>query len=399
MTLARQLFNRRMLWMLLGCLVVFGGIFGFKFFGRYMMNQHMDNMSLPPATVTTARVEQQRWQTRLSAVGSLRAVNGVNVTTQAQGEVKAIYFESGQSVDRGAVLAELAAAPETAQIEVLEAEHRLAERDYKRIAELYKKGVATLRELDQAQAILDQVVANLSVQRATINERIITAPFSGQLGIRQVDLGQNVAPGDAVVSLQQLQPIFVDFSLSERDFSRVREGQGVELTAAAIPEQVFQGRITAIDPAIDPRNRTFLLQATLENAKRKLRPGMFADVAVKVEKFRSVLVVPRTAISFAPYGNAVFVIRKSQNKDQQRGRGGQKDGKGAQPQPQPEWVAVKRFVKTGEERGDLIEIIEGVQAGEQVATTGLLKLRNEGGVIINNDNPPPDQLAPKPDNS
>ncbi|HEY8570204.1 efflux RND transporter periplasmic adaptor subunit [Microbulbifer sp.] len=397
MTLARQLFNWRMLWMLLGCLVVFGGIFAFKFFGRYMMNQYMDNMSLPPATVTTARVEQQRWQTRLSAVGSLRAVNGVNVTTQAQGEVKAIYFKSGQSVDKGAVLAELTAAPETAQIEVLEAEHRLARRDYKRISELYKKGVATLRELDQSQAVLDQVIANLSVQRATINERTITAPFSGQLGIRQIDLGQNVAPGDAVVSLQQLQPIFVDFSLSERDFSRVREGQGVELTAAAIPGQIFQGRITAIDPAIDPRNRTFLLQATLENTERKLRPGMFADVAVKVEKFRNVLVVPRTAISFAPYGNAVFVIHKPQKIDEQKGRGGKQGGKGAQPQP--EWVAVKRFVKTGEERGDLIEITEGVQAGEQVATTGLLKLRNEGGVIINNENPPPDQLAPKPDNS
>ncbi|QIL91521.1 efflux RND transporter periplasmic adaptor subunit [Microbulbifer sp. SH-1] len=394
MTLARQLFNRRMLWMLLGCLVVFGGIFGFKFFGLYMMNQFMDNMSLPPATVTTARVEQQRWQTRLSAVGSLRAVNGVNVTTQAQGEVKAIYFESGQPVDKGTVLAELTADPETAQIEVLEAERRLAERDYKRISELYKKGVATLRELDQAQATLDQVLANLSVQRATIRERTITAPFSGQLGIRQIDLGQNVAPGDAVVSLQQLHPIFVDFSLSERDFSRVREGQGIELTAAAIPGQNFSGRITAIDPAIDPRNRTFLLQATMENAERKLRPGMFADVAVKVEKFRNVLVVPRTAISFAPYGNAVFVIRKAKK---QPDAVPQKSPMGeAAP---PEWVAVKRFVKTGEVRGDLIEITEGVEAGEQVATTGLLKLRNEGGVIINNENPPPDQLNPKPDNS
>ncbi|WP_105101908.1 efflux RND transporter periplasmic adaptor subunit [Microbulbifer pacificus] len=395
MSLVRQLFSRRMLWMLLGCLVVFGGIFGFKFFGLYMMNQFMDNMSLPPATVTTTRVAQQRWQTRLSAVGSLRAVNGVNVTTQAQGEVKAIYFESGQSVDKGAVLAELTAAPETAQIEVLEAERRLAERDYKRISELYKKGVATLRELDQAQATLDQVLASLSVQRATIRERTITAPFSGQLGIRQVDLGQNVSPGDAVVSLQQLHPIFVDFSLSERDFSRVREGQGIELTAAAIPGQVFSGRITAIDSEIDPRNRTFLLQATLENAERKLRPGMFADVAVKVEKFRDVLVVPRTSISFAPYGNAVFVIRKA--KIETSGKPVQKSPMGEVAPP--EWVAVKRFVKTGEERGDLIEIVEGVEAGEQVATSGLLKLRNDGGVIINNENPPPDQLAPKPDNS
>lgn len=397
MTLARQLFNRRMFWMLLGCLVVFGGIFGFKFFGLYMMNQAMDNMSLPPATVTASRVQQQRWQTRLNAVGSLRAVNGVNVTTQAQGKVKAIYFESGQSVEQGALLMELVAEPETAQIEVLEAERRLAEREFKRISALYKKGVATLRELDQAQSNIDQVLANLLVQRATIQERTITAPFSGRLGIRQVDLGQNVAPGDAVVSLQQLHPIFVDFSLSEQDFSRVDEGQDIELTAPAVPEVTFHGQITAIDPAIDPRNRTFLLQATLDNPVGRLRPGMFADVAVKVEKFRSVLVVPRTAISYAPYGNAVFIIRKQQGKAKEETPPRQMRGR--PPVPQTDLVAVKRFVKTGEVRGDMIEIIEGVQAGEQVATSGLLKLRNEGGVIINNDNPPPEQLAPKPGNS
>ena len=391
MSLAKQLFNRRMLWMLLGCLLVFGGIFGFKLFGKYMMNQFMDNMSLPPATVTTARVAQQRWQATLAAVGSVRAINGVDVTTQAQGEVKAIYFESGQPVDKGALLAELSANPETAQIEVLEAERRLAERDYRRISELYKKGVATLRELDQAKAAQDQVLANLLVQRATIAERTITAPFSGQLGIRQIDLGQNVAPGDAVVSLQQLQPIYVDFSLAEQDFSRVKLGHQISLSAAAVPDEQFRGRITAIDPAIDPRNRTFLLQATLGNSARKLRPGMFAEVSVEVEKFRTVLVVPRTAISYAPYGNAVFVIRKPDGKE---ASGSEKDGAN-----QPEWIAVKRFVKTGEVRGDMVEITQGLEAGEQVATTGLLKLRNQGGVIINNDNPPPEQTSPQPDNS
>ncbi|WP_226666278.1 efflux RND transporter periplasmic adaptor subunit [Microbulbifer aggregans] len=385
MTLARQIFNRRMLWMLLGCLLVFGGIFGFKMFGKYMMNKVFDNMSLPPATITSAPAERQRWQVILSAVGSLRAVNGVDVTTQAQGEVKAIYFESGQQVKKGDLLMELTAAPQTAQVQVLEAERRLAERDFKRISALYKKGVATLQELDRAQATLDQVIANLAVQHATISERSIHAPFSGQLGIRQVDLGQNVAPGDAVVSLQQLHPIYVDFSLSEQDFSRVREGMSIMTSPPAIPGQQFDGRITAINPAIDPRNRTFLLQATLENAELRLRPGMFADVVVKVEKSRDVLVVPRTAISFAPYGNAVFVI--------------QKPAAGSDPAKAPELIAMKRFVKTGEERGDLIEIVEGLKGGELVATSGLLKLRNEGAVIVNNENPPPQQKNPQPDNS
>lgn len=391
MTLARQIFNRRMLWVLLGCLLVFGGIFGFKFFGKYMMNQFLDNMSLPPATVTTTKVEQQRWQATLNAVGSLRAIHGVDVTTRARGEVKSIWFESGQQVEKGMLLAELTADPETAQIEVLEAERRLAEREHKRISSLYKKGVATLSELDRVQSTLDQVIANLLVQRATISERSIIAPFSGQLGIRQVDLGQSVSPGDAVVSLQQLQPIYVDFSLSEQDFSRVKAGQSVELRAPAVPGQIFLGRISAIDPAIDPRNRTFLLQATLENAERKLRPGMFADVSVQVEKFRTVLVVPRTAISFAPYGDAVFVIRKAKKSAPKLA--------GKSKSPTAEWIAIKHFVKTGEERGDLIEITEGLAAGEQVATTGLLKLRNERGVMINNDNPPPAQESPHPDNS
>ncbi|MBN8430357.1 efflux RND transporter periplasmic adaptor subunit [Microbulbifer salipaludis] len=397
MALARQFFNRRMLWMLLGCLLVFGGIFGVKFFGKTMMNQALDNMALPPATVTTTAAQQQRWQNTLSAVGSLRAVNGVDVTTQAQGEVKAIYFESGQEVKKGTVLAELAAAPETAQIEVLEAERRLAQRDFKRISELYEKGVATLRELDQAQASLDQVTASLAVQRATIRERTIVAPFSGQLGIRQIDLGQNVAPGDAVVSLQQLQPIFVDFSLAEQDFSRVQQGQEIALSVTAVPEKAFSGQITAINPAIDPRNRTFVLQGTLENTERRLRPGMFADVAVKVENFRSVIVVPRTAISYAPYGNSIFVIRKADKAAWREANAGAINRQGKEIPP-PDWIAIKRFVKTGEVRGDLIEITEGVAAGEQVATSGLLKLRNEGAVIINNENPPPDALAPQPDN-
>lgn len=373
-----------MLWMLLGCLLLFGGIFAFKMFGKYMMNKALDNMAQPPATVTSSQVEQQAWQQILVAVGSMSAVNGVDVTSQAQGVVSAIHFKSGQRANGGELLVELAAEPEKAQLEVLEAELMLARRDHERIERLHKKGVTTDAELDDVLSRLDQVLARLEVQHATVAQRRITAPFTGQLGIRQVDLGENVSPGDAVVSLQQLEPIFVDFSLPERHFSQVREGQPVEVSTGAFPKEVFPGRITAIDPRVDSASRNFLVQATMKNPDRKLRPGMYADVTVELATERRVLVVPRTAILFAPYGDSVFVLEKS-------GGAGSSNDSGL--------VARKRLVKTGEERGDLVEIVEGVEAGEVVATTGLLKLRNDGPVVINNENPPPVQKNPEPENS
>lgn len=369
-----------MFWMLLGCLLLFGGIFAFKMFGKYMMNKALDNMAQPPATVTSTRVERQTWQQVLAAVGSLRAINGVEVTSQAQGVVSAIHFKSGQRADTGELLVELAADPETAQLEVLEAERVLARRDHKRIAALHEKGVTTEAELDDVRSRLEQVLARLEVQRATISERRIVAPFAGQLGIRQVDLGENVSPGDAVVSLQQLDPIFVDFSLPGRYFSRVGEGQSVAVSTGAYPQSEFPGRITAIDPRIDSASRNFLVQATMKNPEQKLRPGMYADVTVKLAADHRVLVVPRTAILFAPYGNSVFVLEKSGDSD-------------------TGMVARKRVVKTGEERGDLVEIVEGVEEGEVVATSGLLKLRNDGAVEIDNENPPPAQVDPQPENS
>lgn len=367
-----------MLLMLLGCLLLFGGIFAFKMFGKMMMNRAFDTMALPPATVTSAMVEVQTWQEQLTAVGTLRAVNGVDVTTQAQGVVSRIYFESGETVQEGALLVELAAEPERAQLKVLEAELQLARRDHERIKKLHGRGVTTDAELDDALSTLEQVLASIEVQRATVAERRVTAPFSGQLGIRMVDLGQNVSPGDAVVSLQQLAPIYADFSLPEQHFARLKIGQVVSVRTGAYPETRFPGKITAIDPRVDSESRNFLVQATLPNDAQKLRPGMYADVTLGLAAERSVQVVPRTAIRFAPYGNSVFVLEKSP------------EGEGL--------VAYRRVVQTGEERGDLVEILKGVEAGQQVATSGLLKLRNEGAVSINNENTPPAKSDPNPAN-
>ncbi|WP_231745363.1 MULTISPECIES: efflux RND transporter periplasmic adaptor subunit [Microbulbifer] len=378
MAAKNRVFNKPMLLMLLGCLLLFGGIFAFKMFGKMMMNRAFDTMALPPATVTSASVEQQTWSTRLSAVGSLRAVNGVEVTTQAEGVVSNIYFKSGETVEAGALLVELTAEPERAQLKVLEAELQLARRDYDRIKKLHGRGVTTDAELDDALSTLEQVLASIEVQRATVAERRVKAPFSGQLGIRQVDLGENISPGDPVVSLQQLSPIYADFSLPEQHFAQLQVGQTISLRTGAYPERRFAGQVTAIDPRIDNESRNFLVQATLPNDGQELRPGMYADVTLELAAERSVLVVPRTAIRFAPYGNSVFVLQEAT------------EGEG--------YVANRRVVQTGEERGDLVEILKGVEAGQQVATSGLLKLRNEGAVIINNENRPSSEIDPNPEN-
>lgn len=375
----RKVLNKRMLLMLAGCLLLFGGIFGFKLFGNYMMNQYFDSMPLPPATVSAAPAEQQRWRESLSAVGSLRAVNGVEVTTQTQGVVSAIHFHSGQRIEQGTLLVELAAGPEKAEIKAREADLVYARQQHERITSLFARGVTTASEVDDARSTLERARAGLEVQRAIVARHSIYAPFSGLLGIREVDLGENVNPGQAVVSLQQLDPIFVDFALPERDFARVAQGLEVSLSTSAYPGRKFRGRISAVAAAVDIGSRNFEIQATLENPEQLLRPGMYADVAVELTGERQLLVVPRTAISFAPYGNSVFVLQK----------GGEDGG----------LVAIRRFVKTGEERGDLVEITEGLSAGEQVATSGLLKLRNEGSVIINNQNPPPAQADPHPENN
>ncbi|WP_353377141.1 efflux RND transporter periplasmic adaptor subunit [Microbulbifer sp. NBRC 101763] len=371
--------SKRMVLMLLGCLLLFGGIFAYKFFGRYMMNQFLDTMSLPVATVTSATAQIQNWREDLSGVGTVRAVNGVEVTTEAEGVVSAIHFKSGQFVHGGDLLVEIFAEPEKAQLKVLDAELRLARRNYVRIKTLTKRGVTTEADLDSAQSTLDQVIANIQVQRARVDQRRVVAPFSGVLGIRRIDLGENVSPGEAVVSLQQLNPIFVDFSLPEQKYSMVKAGLPIYLTTDAFPGNTYRGKITAVDPRVDNASRNFLIQATLDNPKKHLRPGMFAQVSVEIDASRRVLAVPRTSLVFAPYGVSVFVLEKD-------------DASG-------ELIANKRFVKTGEERGDMVEIVQGLQEGDIIASSGLLKLRNGKRANINNENKPPENLHPKPGNS
>jgi membrane fusion protein, multidrug efflux system len=383
--------RKRMFWMLVAALVIFGGVFGVQAFFSAQTNKFFDNMPQPAVAVSSYVARTQRWSDDAQTVGTFVAVNGTDVTTEAGGVVRSIEFEPGQPVEAGAVLVRLNTANETATLKSLEAAARLANVQRDRWQQLGKQQLVSRDEVQQRATNAATAQAEVDAQRALIEQKTIRAPFSGVLGIRKVNLGQYVAPGTAIVSLQQLNPIFLDFSLPERRMGSVREGTMVRATVDAIPGQVFEGRITAVEPQVDPSTRNFMAQATLQNENGALRPGTFAHVAFDLGSERNVVVVPQTAVSFNPYGNAVFVISKTKRKE------GETDMQG-KPLTGDKLIVKQRFVETGATRGDLIAITEGLKAGEQVVTSGLLKLRNDAEVTINNKVQPTAQARPEVEN-
>ena len=383
--------SKRMIIMLVACAVVFGLVFGLKGMLNFGMNQFFDNMPMPAATITATEAVSDEWVLALDAVGTVRAVNGVEVTTQVAGEVEKIHFNSGDEVKEGAVLVSLDARTDSAQLKALEAAARLAEQEYERFQTLFKQGSISRSELDRRQSERDQAIATANAQRERVAQKTLRAPFSGKLGIRQVDLGQYLNPGNAVVTLQQLDPIYVNFSLPERDQTLLQPGLAVRASLSAMPGEMFEGEISAIEPGVDPATRNFNVQATFRNSEQKLRPGMFARISIRLADSEQVVVVPRTAIQYAPYGNSVYVITEQQSEAV--------EGEETAAPAEPTLIVKRRFVKTGSERGDLVAVTEGLQAGERVATSGLLKLRNDATVIINNEIEPSAEIDPRPDNS
>jgi membrane fusion protein (multidrug efflux system) len=384
--MSKRIFSKRMVIMLIILAVVFGLIFGFKAFMGKMMNDFFDNMPQPAAAVSTYEARQDNWASILEAVGTVNAVNGVNVTAQVPGEVEAIEFESGDSVKKGDVLIRL------------EATAGLARQEYDRYQRLFKQGSISRSELDNRRAQRDQAVAQAQAQREQLNYKTVRAPFDGVLGIRQVDLGQFLQAGTPVVSLNQLQPIFVDFALPEQELSRIEKGLKVRVTLDAYTDQQFEGEISAIEPGVSEATRNVSVQARFENEDNKLRPGMFASVDIQLPQSEDVVVIPRTAISYAPYGNAVFVLKDAP----QKGESDENEESDADSEKKAEGadkIVKKRFVKLGRRRGDLVAVIDGLKPGEVVATSGLLKLRNDAAVTIENDVQPSTEATPTPGNS
>ena len=368
-----------MLVMLLITGVIFGGIFGFQAWVAYKTKKYLSSMGVPPQTVSTIKAGYKEWQPQLSAVGTLRAVHGADLAPEVGGVISAIHFRSGQDVKAGAPLVQLNDAADVAQLDSLKASAELAAVNYRRDLGQLKVQAVSRAVVDADAANLKIAKARVAQQQALVDKKNLRAPFAGRLGIRAVDLGQYVAPGTKLVTLQALDPMYVDFNVPQGELGRIHPGMTVNATANALPQERFEGKIEAIDAKIDPSTRNLVVRASLHNPTHHLLPGMFVSVTVDTGAAERRLTLPQTAITFNPYGNTVFLV-------EQKGKG---------PDGKPKLVAVQRFVTTGATRGDQIAVLSGVKEGETVVTAGQLKLRNGVPVIVNNSVQPSDQAAPK----
>jgi membrane fusion protein, multidrug efflux system len=360
--------------------VVFGGIFAWQAVKAYFIKQFFASMSAPPQTVSTTVAAVQEWQPQLEAVGGLRAVKGADLALEVAGIVEEIAFQSGQDVEAGALLLRLRAEDDIAKLHSLEANAQLAKITYDRDQKLVRTQVVSEATLDSDAARLKDAQAQVTAQQAVINKKFIRAPFAGHLGIRAVDIGQYLGAGTTIVTLQALDPIYLDFYLPQQALDRIKVGQAVTVKVDTYPDQSFTGEISAINPKVDTSSRNVQVRATLPNADRKLLPGMFATVDIATSARQRYITLPQTAIAYNPYGSTVYLV----------------DEKGKDAKGQPQLVARQTFVTTGATRGDQVAVLSGVKEGETVVTAGQIKLHNGTPLLINNTIQPTDDAHPRP---
>ncbi len=334
----------------------------------------------PPVTVTSAVVKEENWSPVLPAIGSVSAVQGAIVATELGGVVSEIKFENGGVAKKGDVIVKLDASQEEALLRSAEAEAELARTDLERAQGLASEKVVSKAELDAAESKFRRLTAIADQMRSNIRKKTLVAPFDGQLGIRQVNVGQMINAGQQIVPLTSLDPVYIDFALPQQHLAQLAQGLEVRVRSDAAPGREFKGKLTAINSMVDPVTRNVSVQATLENPDHALRPGMFAKTEVELPEKRPVLVIPGSAVSYAPFGDSVFVIEKKKD---------EKTGKESE-------VIRQQFVRVGEARGDFVSITNGLKAGETVVGTGVFKLRNGMAVAINNDLAPKPQANPTP---
>jgi membrane fusion protein (multidrug efflux system) len=334
----------------------------------------------PPAAVTTAVAKTERWQPVLSAVGSLKAVNGVTVSTDLAGIISQIAFQSGAAVKKGDLLVRLDSSQEEAALHTAEARRDLAKLSLDRQKNLRSSGAVSQSDYDSADSEFRQDSGLVDAANALIARKTIVAPFDGILGIRQVDLGQYLDVGAPIVPLQSTDPIYVNFSLPQENLEQIAIGKKIHVKANGITGDQFEGNITAIDSRFDESTRNIMIQGTVPNAENRLRPGMFVNVEV-IQPEQDVVSIPATSISYAPYGDSVFVV---------------KDVQGADGKPVKQ--ALQQFVKTGPTRGDQVSIISGVKAGDEVVSSGVFKLRSGIPIQVNNSVQPENEANPTPPN-
>jgi membrane fusion protein (multidrug efflux system) len=336
----------------------------------------------PPEAVTTIVAGVEDWPSTLNAIGTVASVRGVAVSADLPGVVERIAFESGQAVRQGDVLAVLDTRQERAQLAAADAQHDLARLNFERMSGLLGERVISKAEFDRATADQRQAEARAGEIRATIERKTIRAPFSGILGLRQVNLGQYLSAGDALVTLESLDPIYVNFGVPQQSVGEMRAGRTVHITIDEATEAEFVGRITAVDSIVDANTRNVQVQASVPNPARRLRPGMFVQTDVAVGVSRSVVALPASSINYAPYGDSVFVVADLKGEDGRVYKG-----------------VRQQFVKLAGTRGDQVAVISGVKPGDEVVTSGVFKLRNGAAVQINNTVKPSNSPKPKPENS
>jgi membrane fusion protein (multidrug efflux system) len=369
---------KRMFFMLVVASAIIAGLGYFKL--KQVQAAVKAGMSFqpPPEAITTTVTKQETWPSTLSVVGTMTAVHGVTVAADLPGTVDQIKFDSGKWVEAGEILVELDTRQERAQLAAMEAQRELTKINYSRMQQLVSEGVISRMDYDKAMADQKAADANAAEVRATIARKTIRAPFSGMLGIRQVNLGQYLPAGAPIVPLQSLNPIYVNFSVPQQEAGSVQAGRNVRLTSDALAGLDFTGKVTAIDSIVDQSTRNIQVQATLSNPQGKLRPGMFVQVELGLGAKQTVIPLPASAISYAPFGDSVFVVADLKSPKGESYRG-----------------VRQQFVKVEGARGDLVGVVAGLKPGDEVVTSGAFKLRNGAAVLVNNKVQPGSNPAPK----
>ena len=371
--------TKRMIIMLALAGLLFGGIFGFKAFLGNVIRKSISSQGVPPQAVSTAKAQFAEWQGEFQAVGTLRAVRGADIAAEVAGVVTAIHFQSGQEIGAGAPLVQLSNESDLARLQALSAAADLAETIYERDKKQLEFQGVSQAVVDADAASLKSARAQLAEQQALLNKKLVRAPFAGRLGIRAVDVGQYVTAGVKLVTLQALDPVYVDFFAPQKSLEKVALKQKIVLKIDAFPGEQFPGEVSSIDPRLDPATRNVQVRASVRNPKKRLLPGMFATVVIASGAPQRFLTLPQTAVSYNPYGNTVFVVQENKGED----------GKAR-------LIAQQKFVTTGDTRGDQVAILTGIGEGETVVTTGQIKLRSGFPVIVNNSIQPTNDPAPKP---
>lgn len=372
--------TKRMIIMLIIIGVIFGGIFGYLGFRSYMMKKYMSSAVAPAVTVSAVTAVTNEWQPLISAVGSLRAVRGVEVANEIAGLVQNVHFKSGNTVTTGQLLVQLNADSDIAQLQTLTAARELSQSIYERNKKQFLAQAVSKASLDADAADLKIKQAQVAQQESLVSKKTIRAPFAGRLGISSVNPGQYLNPGDKIVTLQALDSIYVDFYLPQQELSRVSSGQAVAAATDTYPDKKFNGKISAISPKVDSQTRNVQIEALIANPRHELLPGMYATIKVQAGKAKRYLTIPRTAVTFNPYGETVYIVEE---------KGATKDGK-------PSLFVRQTFVTLGPARGDQVAIIKGVKEGERIVTSGQLKLKSGNPVVINNQVQPASDANPVP---